>query len=290
MNKITVSLSILFMMNTLLAISSNDKVVNLNENDSILLNVYYLHKKPFDVDKELVWRTDSMILSVGNQFSVYYDMNKYRRDSLDNADLLYNPNFRSIRFTSDIEALELRLQRQDDIYAIFDTSSGESAQIYKNRSAKNIITKDTYTDDIYILNEQGIVHDWTMHEDTTSILNFVCQTATMEFRGREYTAWFTMDIPINDGPWKLYGLPGLIMKVEDSEGILNIEAFGIMTDVEKKEIALPSDKRFIKCDDYRALQKVRRERNKKVSYAFIENGGMLFIRVPNPAKVIEIEK
>lgn len=95
----------------------------------------------------------------------------------------------------------------------------------------------------------------------------------MEFRGREYTAWFTMDIPINGGPWKLYGLPGLILKVEDSEGILNIEAFGLMTDVEKKEITLPNDKKIIKCDDYRALQKVKRERYKKVSYAFIENGG-----------------
>lgn len=273
MNKTVAFISIFFMMNMLLAISSNDKVVYLNENDSILFNIYYLHKKPFDVDKELVWRTYSMILSVGNQYSVYYDMNKYRRDSLDNANLLYNPNFRSIRFTSDVEALELRLQRQDDIYTIFDTSSGESAQIYKNRLTKNIITKDTYTEDIYILNEQGIVHDWTMHEDTTTILNIVCQKATMEFRGREYTDWFTMDIPINDGPWKLYGLPGLILKVEDSEGILNIEAFGLMTDVEKKEITLPNDKKIIECDNYKILQKVRRERNKKVSYAFIENGG-----------------
>lgn len=130
-----------------------------------------------------------------------------------------------------------------------------------------------------------------MHEDTTTILNIVCQKATMEFRGREYTAWFTMDIPINDGPWKLYGLPGLILKAEDSEGILNIEVFGLMTDVEKKEITLPNDKKIIECDNYKILQKVRRERNKKVSYAFIENGGgMLFIRVPNPVKVIEIEK
>lgn len=118
MNKTVAFISIFFMMNMLLAISSNDKVVYLNENDSILFNIYYLHKKPFDVDKELVWRTYSMILSVGNQYSVYYDMNKYRRDSLDNANLLYNPNFRSIRFTSDVEALELRLQRQDDIYIL----------------------------------------------------------------------------------------------------------------------------------------------------------------------------
>lgn len=290
MNKTIAFLSLFFMMNTLLAISSNDKVINLNENDSILFNIYYHHKKPVEIDKELVWKTDSMILSVGNKYSVYYDMNKRKRDSLNSADLAFNPNYNSIRFTNDIGDLALRLQSKEDVYNMMDASSVESSQIYKNRLTNEIITKDEYLHDIFILNEQPLVHDWTMHEDTTTILNIVCQKATMEFRGREYTAWFTMDIPINDGPWKMYGLPGLILKVVDSEGILNIEPFGLMTDVEKKEITLPSDKRFIKCDDYRALQKVKRERYKKVSYGFLDNGGMLYITAPNPAKVIEIEK
>ena len=132
------------MMNTLLAISSNDKVVNLNENDSILFNIYNLHKKPFDVDKELVWRTDSMILSVGNQYSVYYDMNKYRRDSLNNADFAFNPNYNSIRFTNDIGDLALRLQSKEDMYNMIDASSVESSQIFKNRLTNEIITKDEY--------------------------------------------------------------------------------------------------------------------------------------------------
>lgn len=277
------------MMNTLLVISSNDKFVNLKENDSILFNIYYHHKKPVEIDKELVWRTDSMILSVGNQYSVYYDMNKRKRDSLNSADLAFNPNYNSIKFNSDIGDLALRLQSKEDVYNMIDASSEESSQIYKDRLANEIITKDEHLNDIFILNEKPLVHDWTLYEDTTTILNIVCQKATMKFRGREYTAWFTMDLPINDGPWKIYGLPGLILKVEDNEGILNIEAFGLMTDNENKEITLPSDKRFIKCDDYRTLQKVKRERNKKVSYGFLDNGGMLYITAPNPVKVIEIE-
>lgn len=63
--------------------------------------------------------------------------------------------------------------------------------------------------------------------DISEILGYRCQKATTTFRGRDYTAWFTMQIPVNDGPWKFKGLPGLIMKVSDSEGHYSFECIGI---------------------------------------------------------------
>lgn len=42
-----------------------------------------------------------------------------------------------------------------------------------------------------------------------------------------YTAWFTTEIPINDGPWKFHGLPGMILKVSDGEGNFQYIAFGL---------------------------------------------------------------
>ena len=59
-----------------------------------------------------------------------------------------------------------------------------------------------------------------------SILGYECSKAICEFAGRKYTAWFTSDIPLPFGPYKFGGLPGLILKIEDSEHQYVWEAIG----------------------------------------------------------------
>ena len=59
---------------------------------------------------------------------------------------------------------------------------------------------------------------WEILPETKDILGYKCQKAKGKFRGREYIAWFSSEIPRSDGPWKFSGLPGLILAVQDTRG------------------------------------------------------------------------
>lgn len=63
-------------------------------------------------------------------------------------------------------------------------------------------------------------------EETISVLGYECNKATTEFAGRTYTAFFTQDLPLPFGPYKFGGLPGLILKIEDTERQFVWEATG----------------------------------------------------------------
>lgn len=56
---------------------------------------------------------------------------------------------------------------------------------------------------------------WKILPEKLKIGDFQTQKAETEMFGRKWTAWFTTEIPIQDGPYKFHGLPGLIVKIED---------------------------------------------------------------------------
>ncbi|MEC5394147.1 GLPGLI family protein [Bergeyella sp. RCAD1439] len=68
---------------------------------------------------------------------------------------------------------------------------------------------------------------WKTSNEVKTILGFQCKKATAEFRGRNYTAWYTEDIAVSQGPWKLRGLPGLILAAKTDDGIFSFEAVNI---------------------------------------------------------------
>ncbi len=57
---------------------------------------------------------------------------------------------------------------------------------------------------------------WEITDETKNIGEYTCKKANCTFRGRNFTAWFTEEIPVSTGPWKLYGLPGIILEAYDS--------------------------------------------------------------------------
>lgn len=70
------------------------------------------------------------------------------------------------------------------------------------------------------------------------IEGYACQQASCSFRGRNWTAWYTTAIPISDGPWKLWGLPGLILEAYDADNYYHFTFRGIEQINEEEPIQL----------------------------------------------------
>ena len=87
--------------------------------------------------------------------------------------------------------------------------------IYKNYPEGRMTVTDGMILQDYCYVDSLHTQIWTMGDSTREVLGYTCQQATADFRGRHWTAWFATDIPVSDGPWKLGGLPGLILEAYD---------------------------------------------------------------------------
>lgn len=83
---------------------------------------------------------------------------------------------------------------------------------------KGVFNVETKKQDGYILTEKIPDINWAITNKFKEISSFKAQKATCHFRGRDYTVWFTPEIPVPFGPWKLQGLPGLILSASDKQG------------------------------------------------------------------------
>ncbi len=70
--------------------------------------------------------------------------------------------------------------------------------------------------------------EWQIVADSTaSIIGYGCQLAKTQFKGRTWYAWYAEDLPLSEGPWKLCGLPGLILRAYDAQRQFSFEAVGL---------------------------------------------------------------
>jgi GLPGLI family protein len=92
----------------------------------------------------------------------------------------------------------------------------------------------------YYYYEEEPIFNWAIQREKETVLGYEVQRATCSFRGRNYTAWFTLQLPINDGPYKFSGLPGLILKIYDDKKEVFYEANEIIKASPQYEIVFQS--------------------------------------------------
>jgi GLPGLI family protein len=188
--------------------------------------------------KKLIKDTDMRLL-VGNKYTEFYSYTTFISDSIFNSEP-----------TVDISSKIVDLS---DL--IKNSPRGESFKIYKNKVEKII----TYTDEQglykFLYNEPFSKQNWKITNETKVIADYKCQKATCTFRGRDYIAWFTREIQVNEGPWKFSGLPGLIVKVYDTHEHYDFE-LNSMQKVKKAIVFNEQDYTKVSRTDY--IKTIRR--------------------------------
>lgn len=103
-----------------------------------------------------------------------------------------------------------------------------------NHKKKELLFFETISTNIFFVEDTYNDLKWDVKEETREISGYSCLKAITNFRGREWEVWFAPEIPVPYGPWKLHGLPGLILEAKDSTGMYTIRAFKI--DFKRDEI------------------------------------------------------
>lgn len=136
-----------------------------------------------------------MILRVGKQVSSFFS---YRAEYLDSL-CAYNPEL----------YLQLPVEQRNL------KGPKEKERIFKNWPLGKVTVFNHFGLSHHTYSENWEKPAWEICDSVEIVLGFSCQMATANFRGRKWFAFFTTEIPVNDGPWKLCGLPGLILKAYD---------------------------------------------------------------------------
>ena len=100
--------------------------------------------------------------------------------------------------------------------------------IYKNIPEGKVTERCYFDMERWQYSEDWEKPEWVIGDSTKTILGYECVEAIADYRGRRWIAWFAPEIPIQDGPWKLCGLPGLILEAHDANNDYVFEANGLV--------------------------------------------------------------
>ena len=219
-NAIIIGVMMMCLQPVLLNAQMAFSIVNPNETtkmepiDDVLFIVQYETKMITDTLNPEKKVDESMVLKVGAVSSSYYSYTRFISDSILGEQLKKSGH--------------IRIEKENAGNMGFVTY-----QIFKNYPAGKVTTLDKVAMNRFRCEEENDIPAWELLPDTATILSYLCQKAVCNFKGREYEAWFTPEIPRNEGPWKLYGLPGLILKASDSQGHYTFECTGLTNTTEK---------------------------------------------------------
>ena len=178
--------------------------VSAQKQDTCQYRFSYLFEQ-YDSITHKIKSIDSFVVESGFLFSVCYSSIERNNDRILSV---YNKRLMEIYGdgkTKSINLTDYPVKRY-----------GSTQTVYKDMAQTEIVVTDKVVTDKFFYYDSLELFTWKVAADTQTVQGYLCQKAECNFRGRDYTAWFTYQIPISNGPLKFGGLPGLICKLYDN--------------------------------------------------------------------------
>jgi GLPGLI family protein len=159
---------------------------------------YVLEYKPDSTDVNSR-RNEEMYLYVGDNISRFSSAGKIIGDSIRGLDQSHYDISERIQLMRKIPTTEFQYY------------------IYKGMPPGKVSYLRKIVQNKYFYTENKDFFNWTILQERDTIAGLSVQKAITSYGGRNYTAWFTEEIPFSEGPYKFTGLPGLIVKIGDEK-------------------------------------------------------------------------
>ncbi len=154
--------------------------------------------------------TENMVLLVGKTASVYksYD------------GMISDAQFRKAY-------IEATANNPDGQVMVNRSGAGMRPKYYQYPNEQKLLTEDYILVTEYLIAGPMPAIDWKISGDTATFGGLHCQKAAGHFKGRDYIVWFCPDLLVHTGPWKLNGLPGVIVDAHDTKNEVIFQFDGV---------------------------------------------------------------
>lgn len=135
----------------------------------------------------------------------------------------------SLNSTPSGKAKYQEITRNSYLSGNIDKIPRRDGSYYVTRSVKDnkMRVYDTAGMEKYFYEDSPSELEWQTGDSTKNVLGYECLEATADYHGRKWRVWFTPEIPVFSGPWKLCGLSGLILEAETEGGQYKFVATGL---------------------------------------------------------------
>ena len=177
--------------------------------DTAQVLVHYKFSQVRDTANRPVPYTENMVLAVGKRAAVYRSYDHQLSVAQDKK-----------------KAQEAVANSTDGNVMINHHITGTGSEYFQYPNDKKMFRKENLFGSFLVTEALPVIH-WEVAGDTASFGGLHCQKATCHFKGRDYTAWFCAELPLSVGPWKLTGLPGVIVEAYDATGDVRFTFDGV---------------------------------------------------------------